>query len=61
MAATVVVAGVRGAGGKVECMVGDHLLELQAQGSDLPAFLTRGAEIRIRPTRYKLFAAPSGA
>jgi sulfate/thiosulfate transport system ATP-binding protein len=58
VAATVVVAGVRGAGGKVECMVGEQLLELQAPGSALPAFLSRGAQIRIWPTRYKLFAAP---
>ena len=59
VAASVVVAGVRGAGGKVECVVGEQLLELQALGSDLPAFITRGAEIRIRPTRYKLFPAPA--
>jgi sulfate transport system ATP-binding protein len=56
VAAAVLVAGVRGAGGKVECMVGQQLLELQAQGGQLPAFLTRGAQVRIRPTRYKLFA-----
>jgi sulfate transport system ATP-binding protein len=61
VAATVVVAGVRGAGGKVECVVGEQLLELQALGSNLPAFLTRGAEIRIRPTRFKLFPARSEA
>ena len=61
VAATVVVAGVRGAGGKVECVVGEQLLELQALGSDLPAFITRGAEIRVRPTRYKLFPARSEA
>jgi sulfate transport system ATP-binding protein len=57
LGATVLVAGVRGAGGKIECVVGEQILELQAPGPDLPAFLTRGAEVRVRPTRFKLFPA----
>jgi len=57
VAATVVAAGVRGATGKIECVVGQQLLELQAPGSGPPAFLTCGAEVRVRPTRYKLFPA----
>jgi sulfate transport system ATP-binding protein len=55
VAASVVAAGVRGASGKVECVLGEQIVELQVLGADLPAFVTRGAEVRVSPTRYKLF------
>jgi len=55
--ATVLIAGVRGASGKIECVVGEQILELQALGSGLPDYLTRGAQIRVTPNRYTLFAA----
>ena len=59
LTAKVLLAGRRGAHGKVECSVGDTILELEAPGGQLPDFLTRGAQIRVAPTRYKLFAAAS--
>jgi sulfate transport system ATP-binding protein len=57
LSASVLIAGVRGASGKVECVVGEQILELQSLGAVLPDFLKRGAEVRVKPTRYKLFAA----
>jgi sulfate/thiosulfate transport system ATP-binding protein len=56
--AKVLHAGVRGASGKIECAVGDVVLELEAVGSPRPAFLSRGADIRVTPDRYKLYPAP---
>ena len=53
--ATVLHAGVRGASGKIECAVGEAVLELEAAGSPRPAFLSRGAAIRVTPHRYKLY------
>ena len=57
LSARVLAAGVLGARARIECQVGEQVLELQVLGPDLPAFVSRGADIRVRPTRYKLFAA----
>jgi sulfate transport system ATP-binding protein len=59
VAATVLAAGLRGASGKIECVVGEQILELLAADGEPPPLLTRGAEVRVRPTRYKLFARES--
>jgi len=55
--ARVLNASLRGAAGKVDCAIGDQVLELQALGGQLPDFVQRGAEIRVAPTRYTLFPA----
>ena len=53
--ARVLHAGVRGASGKIECAVGEAVLELEAATSPRPTFLARGADIRVTPDRYKLY------
>jgi len=53
--AKVLHAGVRGASGKIECAVGEVILELEAAVSPRPAFLSRGADIRVLPNRCKLY------
>jgi sulfate transport system ATP-binding protein len=53
LSARVVATAARGASAKVECAVGDHVLELQASSADAPR---PGAPVRLRPTRYILFA-----
>jgi sulfate transport system ATP-binding protein len=55
--AKVVGAALRGASGRVDCAVGDRVLELAARGPDLPEGIMQGAQIRVAPSRYKVFAA----
>ncbi|MDR3512170.1 MAG: sulfate/molybdate ABC transporter ATP-binding protein [Caulobacteraceae bacterium] len=55
--ANVLAAAVRGASVKIECKVGEQVIELQGLGQVPPQALTRGARLRFTPTRYRLFAA----
>jgi sulfate transport system ATP-binding protein len=57
VSATVLAASVRGAAAKLECVVGEQILELQTQGAVLPGPLTRDSQIRLVPDRFKLFPA----
>ena len=55
--AKVLLAGLRGASGKIECAVGETLFELESLGARLPDYLVRGAQIRVAPNRFTLFPA----
>jgi sulfate transport system ATP-binding protein len=57
VSATVLSASARGASIKLECKVGEQVIELQSQGALPPNVLARQANIRFTPTRYRLFPA----
>ncbi len=59
--ARVLSASLRGAAGKVDCAVGDQVLELQTLGAELPAFIRRGETVKVAPKRYTVFPAPAEA
>jgi sulfate transport system ATP-binding protein len=56
--AHVLAASARGVAAKVDCVIGDQVLELQTIGAEPPAFVQKGAQVRVTPTRITLFAAP---
>jgi sulfate transport system ATP-binding protein len=53
--ARVLHAGLRGASGKIECTVGEAILELEPAGLRPCAKVTRGDTIRVTPNRYRLY------
>jgi sulfate transport system ATP-binding protein len=55
--ARVLAVSARGASAKVDCLIDGQALELQAPAGELPGVLAKGAEVRVRPTRYRVFAA----
>ena len=47
----------RGADVRLDCLIDGRILELQAETEDLPAGLTVGTEVRVRPLRPQVYAS----
>jgi len=57
VAATVRAVALAGAMTRVECLVGDEILELQSSGGGaVPDFVGPGKAVRLRPLRPKVYA-----
>src|SRR5690606_20906054 len=57
VSATVRAVALAGAMTRVECLVGDEILELQSSGGGaLPDFVGAGKDVRLRPLRPKVYA-----
>ena len=57
VAAKVKAIAQRGADVRLDCLIDGRILELQAENEDLPAGLTVGTEVSVRPLRPQVYAS----